>query len=105
MAATGQQVFPVVQRLIYTTGDCTGQAYVESVDYYPSNLYVTDVLYNNTVVPLYSVTSATASIMPASQKVNESCAAFVGSGSEVAALVNQVGSTTGTNNATPLSIH
>ena len=102
----GKAVFPVVQRLIYTTADCTGQAYVESVDYYPSTLYVTDSVWTGaTVVPVYSVTKSTTAITPVSQRVNENCASFVGTGTSTVALVNQVGTTASSFQNTPLSIH
>ena len=102
----GQPVFPVVQRLVYPTADCSGQAYVESVDFYPSNLYVTDSQFTNaSPTPFYSVTTSTTTITPASQKVSGSCGAFVGSGTSFVAAANQVGTQTGNFFNTPLSIH
>ena len=102
----GQPVFPVVQRLVYTTADCTGQAYVESTDFYPSNQHVTDSQFTNAApTPLYSVTTTTSTITPASQKVNESCGAFVGSGTSLVAAVNQAGTQSGNFYNVPLSIH
>jgi hypothetical protein len=102
----GQPVFPVVQRLVYPTADCSGQAFVESVDFYPANLHVTDVQFTNAAaVPVYSVTTTTSTITPASQKVNETCGPFVGSGASLVAAVNQVGTQSGNFFNTPLSIH
>ena len=102
----GQPVFPVVQRLVYPTGDCSGQAYVESVDFYPSNLYVTDSQFTNAApTPFFSVTTSTTTITPASQKVNGTCGAFVGSGTSLVATVNQVGTQSGNFYNAPLSIH
>ena len=101
----GQPVFPVVQRLVYTTSDCTAQAYVESVDFYPSNLYVTDSQFTNAApTPFYSVTTSTTTITPASQKVNGTCGAFVGSGTSFVAAVNQVGTQSGNFYNAPLSV-
>ena len=101
----GQPVFPVVQRLVYTTGDCTVQAYVESVDFYPSNLYVTGSQFTNAApTPFYSVTTSTTTITPASQKVNGTCGAFVGSGTSFVAAVSQVGTQSGNFYNAPLSI-
>jgi hypothetical protein len=102
----GQPVFPVVQRLIYTSGDCSGQAFVESVDFYPSNLYVTDISFANAgVAPFYSVTTPTTTITPASQKVNETCGSFVGTGTSLVAAVTQIGTQSGNFFNSPLSIH
>ena len=101
----GQPVFPVLQRLVYPTADCSGQAYVEGADFYPANLYVTDVQFTGASTPLYSVTTSTTTITPASQKVNETCGAFVGSGTSFVAAANQVGTQTGNFFNAPLSIH
>ena len=102
----GQPVFPVVQRLIYATGDCSGQAFVESVDFYPSNLYVTDSQFTNAApTPFFSVTTTTSTITPASQKVNGTCGPFAGSGTSLVAAVTQIGTQSGNFFNTPLSIH
>ena len=101
----GQPVFPVLQRLVYPTPDCSGQGYVESADFYPSNLYVTDSQFTGASTPFYSVTTSTTTITPASQKVNGNCGAFVGSGTSFVAAANQVGTQTGNFFNAPLSIH
>jgi hypothetical protein len=102
----GQPVFPVVQRLIFTSMDCGGPAFVESVDFYPSNLYVTDSQFTNaTPTPFFSVTASTSTITAASQKVNGTCGPFVGSGTSLVAAVTQIGTQSGGFFNTPLSIH
>jgi hypothetical protein len=102
----GLPVYPVVSRLLFTTADCSGQAYVDvNENYYPSNMYVTNSAFNGTSIPYYSVTTSTSTITPASQQVNGSCGAFVGSGTRQVATATNLGTLPGTFFTVPFSIH
>jgi hypothetical protein len=101
----GLPVFPVVQRLLFTTADCTLQAYVEvGVESYPSNQYVTNVAFAGTAIPYYSVTTSTSTITPASQQVNGTCGSFVGTGTRPVASATNLGMLPGTAFTVPFSI-
>jgi hypothetical protein len=101
----GLPVYPVVTRFLFTTADCSGQAYVDvNENYYPSNMYVTDVAFNGTSIPYYSVTTTISTITPASQQVNGSCGAFVGAGTRQVASATNLGMLPGTHFTVPFSI-
>jgi len=102
----GLPVYPVVSRLLFATADCSGQAYVDvNENYYPSNMYVTDVAFNGTGSPYYSVTTATSMATPASQQVNGACGSFVGAGTRQVAAATNLGTLPGTFFSVPFSIH
>lgn len=102
----GLPVFPVFQRLLFTSADCTGQAYAEvGVESYPSNQYVTNEPFTGASIPYYSVTASTSTITPVSQQVNGACGTFVGSGTRPVASVTNLGMLPGTAFSVPFSIH
>jgi hypothetical protein len=95
----GSPIFPAVHALLYTSADCSGLAFVESADFYPANEQVIDA---STV---YAVTGTATVIMPASQKVNGTCAAFQGTGTRSVISVTTVGPLSGSGINVPLSVH
>lgn len=104
----GSYVYPILRRLIYTSTDCSGTGYAESsYDSYPANQYVTDTVptsVDNLGGPIYLVTGSETQITPASQKVNEACSTFSGSGTRFARSVTSRTPTSGGLNH-PFSIH
>jgi Collagen triple helix repeat (20 copies) len=97
----GQQSFPAVQRLIFASANCGGNAFVEpGADLYPSNLSVVDGSQR------YSIGATSVLIDAVSQQVNGTCSAFsgVGTGRE-ANLATPLGAVSGTHFTAPFAIH